>query len=109
MAKDESRGLTRERLVQAALELIQEEGLEGLSMRALADQLEVKAASIYWHVRDRRELVELLADSILATVPASHGPSGWRKAVLDACLVLSNRVVAQKDADRILLEVPDAF
>lgn len=105
----EERGLTRERLVQAALELIQEEGLEGLSMRALADRLEVKAASIYWHVRDRRELVELLADSILATVPATHRQSGWRKAVLDAGLVLSNRVVAQKDADRILLEVPDAF
>jgi TetR/AcrR family tetracycline transcriptional repressor len=103
------RGLSRERLVQAALELIQEEGLDGLSMRGLADQLEVKAASLYWHVRDRRELVELLADSILATVPAAQRSSGWRQAVLDAGVALRHRVVAQKDADRILLEVPEAL
>jgi AcrR family transcriptional regulator len=107
--EEEKQGLTRERLVAAALALIGEEGLDGLSMRALAEQLEVKAASLYWHVRDRRELIELLADSILATVPATHRPSGWRQAVLDAGAVLRNRVAAQKDADRILLEVPDAL
>src|SRR5207237_7533200 len=61
-------GLTRERLVEAALGLINEEGLEGLSMRALADRLEVKAASLHWHVRDRHELLALHADSFLAWV-----------------------------------------
>ncbi len=106
---EKSPGLSRARLVSAALTLIQDEGLEALSMRSLADRLNVKAASLYWHVRDRRELVELLADSILATVPATHRPAGWRQAVLDAGLALSNRVAAQKDADRILLEVPDAL
>jgi TetR/AcrR family transcriptional regulator, tetracycline repressor protein len=105
----EERGLTRDRLVKAALELIQVEGLEGLSMRALADRLEVKAASLYWHVRDRRELVELLAESILETVPGAPRRSGWRLAILDAGAALSQRVSAQKDADRILLEVPEAL
>jgi len=107
--KDEPRGLTRDRLVDAALEVVQGEGLEGLSMRALADRLEVKAASLYWHVRDRRELVELLAESILESVPATPGRPGWRQAVLDAGASLSQRVAAQKDADRILLEVPEAL
>lgn len=105
----EDRGLTRDRLVRAALELIQEDGLEGLSMRALADELDVKAASLYWHVRDRRELVELLAESILETVPATSGQSAWRRAVIDAGAALSRRVSAQKDADRILFEVPEAL
>jgi len=107
--EDASAGLSRARLVSEALGLIQEEGLEALSMRGLAGRLNVKAASLYWHVRDRRELLELLADSILATVWATHRPSGWRKAVLDASLVLSRRIADQKDADRILLEVPDAL
>ena len=109
MSKEEQRGLTRDRLVQAALELIQEEGLEGLSMRGLADKLEVKAASLYWHVRDRRELVELLAESILETVPSTPRRSGWRNPLLDATVALSQRIAAQKDADRILLEVPEAL
>jgi AcrR family transcriptional regulator len=102
-------GLSRARLVSEALRLVQDEGLDTLSMRRLADRLNVKAASLYWHVRDRRELLELLADAILASVLATHRPAGWRKAVLDVAIVLSRRVADQKDADRILLEVPEAL
>src|SRR5260370_1873360 len=78
-------------------------------MRALADRLQVKAASLYWHVRDRRELLELLAESILDTVRPARGHSQWRAAVLDAAATLGDRVAAQKDANRILLEVPDSL
>src|SRR5258708_30809587 len=76
---NEKGGLSRARLVAEALGLVQEEGLEALSMRALADRLHVKAASLYWHVRDRRELLELLAESILDGVPAPRA-EGWRGA-----------------------------
>jgi AcrR family transcriptional regulator len=106
---ERQQGLTRDRLVGAALDLIGEEGLEGLSMRALADRLQVKAASLYWHVRDRRELLELLAESILDTVRPARGRSPWRPAVLDAAAALGDRVGAQNDANRILLEVPDSL
>jgi AcrR family transcriptional regulator len=101
--------LTREGLVEAALSLIGDEGLDGLSMRALADRLVVKAASLYWHVRDRRELVELLAEEILESVVLPPGRSGWRPGVVSASAALAKRVAAQKDADRILLEVPEAL
>ena len=107
--EEKQRGLTQDRLVDAALELIRDEGLEGLSMRALADKLEVKAASLYWHVRDRRELLELLAESILQSVGTPRRSGGWRDNVLAAGTALGRRVAAQKDADRILLEVPEAL
>jgi TetR/AcrR family tetracycline transcriptional repressor len=105
---DKSQGLSRARLVSAALGLVQREGLEALTMRALADQLNVKAASLYWHVRDRRELLELLADGILEKVPATRG-TNWRLGVLNAAAALRMALVSQQDADRILLEVPDAI
>jgi TetR/AcrR family tetracycline transcriptional repressor len=101
-------GLSRARLVSAALSLVQEEGLEGLSMRGLADRLDVKAASLYWHVRDRRELVELLAESVLDGVPATRS-GGWRPVVMRTVASLRAAVAAQRDADRILLEVPEAL
>ena len=107
--EERHRGLTRERLVDAALELVNEEGLEGLSMRALADRLEVKAASLYWHVRDRSELLELLAESILEGVGRPRRGGGWRESVLATGEALHKRVSAQKDANRILLEVPEAL
>jgi AcrR family transcriptional regulator len=101
-------GLSRARLVAAALDLIHTEGLDALSMRGLADRLDVKAASLYWHVRDRRELLELLAESILDGVPPTVG-AGWRAAVLDTAAAVRSAVAAQRDGDRIVLEVPGAL
>ena len=107
--EEKQRGLTRERLVKAALALINEEGLEGLAMRALAEHLDVKAASLYWHVRDRRELLELLAESLLERVRRPRVTSGWREAVLATAESLRQETARQKDAGRVLLEVPDAL
>ena len=96
-------------MVEAALDLINEDGLDALSMRALADRLEVKAASLYWHVRDRRELLELLAESIVESIPPARARGGWRQSVLAAGAALRRRVADQKDGDRVLLEVRDAL
>jgi AcrR family transcriptional regulator len=101
-------GLSRARLVSEALGLVQEEGLEALSMRGLADRLNVKAASLYWHVRDRRELLELLAEAILDRVSAPRAKQ-WRGAVLGVAGALQAAVASQRDAARIVLEVPDAI
>jgi hypothetical protein len=78
-------------------------------MRALAVLLQVKAASLYWHVRDRRELLELLAEAILAGVRVPGGGLAWRPAVVDVGAALRERVARQKDAGRVLLEVPETF
>jgi AcrR family transcriptional regulator len=109
LSPEESKALTRERLVAAALDLINEEGLDGLSMRALADRLDVKAASLYWHVRDRRELLELLAEAILESGSRPRQRASWRENVLAIADGLQRRVAGQKDANRILLEVPSAL
>jgi AcrR family transcriptional regulator len=109
LSPEEQKGLTRERLVGAALELIDEEGLEGLSMRALADRLQVKAASLYWHVRDRDELLELLADGILESVSRPRPRATWRETVQATAEALRRGVSAHKDANRVLLEVPGAL
>ncbi|HEX9099493.1 MAG TPA: TetR family transcriptional regulator [Candidatus Dormibacteraeota bacterium] len=107
--KEKESGLSRARLVSEALALVQEEGLDALSMRGLADRLNVKAASLYWHVRDRGELLELLAESILEGVRPARKRIDWRSAVREAAAALGERVAAQKDANRILLEVPDSL
>ena len=105
---NEKEGLSRAKLVSEALGLVQEEGLDALSMRGLADRMHVKAASLYWHVRDRRELLELLAEAILDRVPAPTAKE-WREAVRGIAAALGAAVVSRQDADRIILEVPEAI
>jgi AcrR family transcriptional regulator len=110
MADDAGRppGLSRARLVEVAHDLVQHEGLDALTMRGLADRLGVKAASLYWHVRDRGELVQLLADGLLAEVRPAATRSGWRANALAVCSALERVIAQRRDAARILLEVPDS-
>lgn len=109
LSPEERSGLTRERLVDAAVGLITEEGLDALSMRALADRLQVKAASLYWHVRDRRELLELVAEGLLEAVPRVRHRASWRETVQAIADGLRRTVTAHHDANRVLLEVPEAL
>jgi len=66
--------VTRERIVAVALELLDEGGLDGLTLRRLAERLGIRAPTLYWHVRDKRELLDLLAGAILEEALAA-----WRE------------------------------
>ena len=73
--------LTRDSIAAAALALLNEAGLDQLSLRKLAARLEVKAPSLYWHVADKNALLALLAESVfvdcLAHVPDSPDWRAW--------------------------------
>src|SRR5437867_13029130 len=71
--------LDQERVVRTALALLDEVGLDGLTMRRLADELGVQAASLYWHLRDKEELLDLLADAICEEMPTPRREGSWRE------------------------------
>ena len=68
--QDRRRTLTRERLVAEALSVIAADGVDALSMRALATRLEVVPAALYRHVRNKEQLYDLVLDGVLAEVDA---------------------------------------
>jgi TetR/AcrR family tetracycline transcriptional repressor len=100
--------LSRAGLVEAALELVDQNGLDALSMRALAESLHVKAASLYWHVRDRAELLELIAAALLGEASAVSPRGDWRAVALGVCAALERVTTRRRDAARLLLENPAA-
>ncbi|MBF8191282.1 TetR/AcrR family transcriptional regulator C-terminal domain-containing protein [Nonomuraea sp. K274] len=79
--KATSPGRSREEIVGAAMELLDQEGLSGLSMRKLGAKLSSGATSLYWYVANKDELLELAYDEIWAemTLPDPED-SGWRDA-----------------------------
>src|SRR3954453_7699935 len=81
-AAQERQPLTREKIVDAALVLLEREGMQGLSMRKLAQELGAGAASLYWHVGDKEELLSLLLDRIVgeSQVPEPD-PEHWQDQV----------------------------
>lgn len=66
-----TKGLNRDRLVAIAHDLIDEHGLDALTMRRLAKAAEVTPGALYKHVRDQRDLRRLLADSVFARIDLS--------------------------------------
>jgi len=58
--------LERDRVVTVALELLNEVGFEGMTLRRLADKLGVKAAALYWHFENKQDLIDQLAIRIIA-------------------------------------------
>ena len=71
--------LSREQIVRAALELLDAEGTEGLSMRRLAAKLGSGATSLYWYVANKDELLDLVLDEVMAEVRPSGPVEGdWR-------------------------------
>ena len=64
--------LTRERIVDAALALIDAEGLARFSTRKLGDRLGVEAMSIYHHFPSKQHLLDALVDHAISTVPLDH-------------------------------------
>ena len=96
--------LDRDRVVRVALELLDEVGLDGLSMRRLADKLGVKAASVYWHVRDKEELLDLVFDRVIGEVEVPNpDPLRWQEQVWEVARRMRRVTNSHRDVARIQL------
>src|SRR4051812_16892421 len=100
----DKRPLTRELIVDAALVLLERDGLQGLSMRRLAQELGSGAASLYWHVGDKEELLSLLLDRIVgeAEVPEPD-PENWQATVKELARASRRLLSRRRDAAQLSL------
>jgi len=76
--------LSRERIVTTAVELLDAQGLDGLTMRRLADRLGSGVMSLYWHVDNKEDVFDLSLDSVLDYRGPSQTaePPDWREDVV---------------------------
>ncbi|MFF7726367.1 TetR/AcrR family transcriptional regulator [Streptomyces sp. NPDC008001] len=97
--KREQPALSREQIVTAALELLDAEGLDALSMRKLGTRLNAGATSLYTHVANKDEIVELVVDEVYGEidVPGAGGgeasAADWREAATRCALSLRATVL----------------
>ncbi|MFF4817513.1 TetR/AcrR family transcriptional regulator [Kitasatospora sp. NPDC001309] len=94
--------LTREALAQAALRVLERDGLAGLSMRKVAAEVGVKAASLYWHVRNKDELLDLLNDAIIASAEPPPREGGWRVQMRGYCWNYRRLLHENRDAAKVM-------
>jgi TetR/AcrR family tetracycline transcriptional repressor len=96
------RPLDQPQVVRAALALLDAEGLDALTMRRLSERLGIKAASLYRHVRNKDELLQLLADEISGEIPAAPSTGTWQEQLRVVARNVRKGLLAHRDAARLL-------
>jgi AcrR family transcriptional regulator len=81
--------LTRERVLDAAVEFADREGIDALSMRRLAPQLGVETMSLYTHVNSKDDLLDGIVEVVVGEIPIRRSRAGWKVSL--RALVLSAR------------------
>ena len=101
--------LTRERVLRAAVQLADEHGLEGLTMRSLGRELGVEAMSLYNHVSNKADLldglVDLVAGEVVAAVEAIEPPESqaeWQSVVRSRILIAREVLLRHRWAPGLL-------
>ncbi|WP_024868077.1 TetR/AcrR family transcriptional regulator C-terminal domain-containing protein [Pseudoxanthomonas suwonensis] len=94
--------LQRDRIIESAFRLLDEEGLDGMTLRKLACGVGVRAPSLYWHFRDKRDLLDAMSDALLEDV-ARDLPDGlpWREAVHRVGTELRQAFKSRRDGARV--------
>jgi AcrR family transcriptional regulator len=98
--------LSRERITRAATRIIDEQGLNALSLPALASDLGVAAPSLYHHFRDKGEILAEVARSIAlsAPVPSLTDPTDWIEWMVELSNNFRKAVLRHRNAAPVFIE-----
>ena len=90
--------ITQEAIVETALRILDSEGLNGLSMRRIADELDTGAASLYWHVGSKDGLLDLLFDHVIGEqqVPGPE-PARWQEQLKQVARTQRATILRHRD------------
>lgn len=90
--------LSQARIVEAALSVIDARGLENLTMRALAERLDVTATALYYHFENRDALLKAIVEhetSRLVTARDTSGP--WQQQLRQLVITMARELTARPD------------
>ncbi|MFC4499724.1 MULTISPECIES: TetR/AcrR family transcriptional regulator C-terminal domain-containing protein [Streptomyces] len=96
--------LDRKRVADTALALLNETGLDGLTLRAIARELDVKAPALYWHFKDKQALLDEMATEMYRRMVAGTAldpADTWQERLRKANLGLRAALLAYRDGARV--------
>ena len=94
--------LTRQRILQAAVELADSGGIDALSMRKLAQTLGVEAMSLYNHVRNKDDLLDGVVDVVVGEIELCPPGDDWKPAMRRQALAARQVLLRHRWAPRII-------
>lgn len=97
--------LDREAVVRTALRVLDEVGLEGLTLRKIATELDVQAPALYWHFKNKQELLDEMATTVLVDTIGEFEPSSedvtWRNWAAEYGRGLRRMLLRYRDGAKV--------
>jgi AcrR family transcriptional regulator len=102
--------ITRESIIEASFRVLDRDGMAGLSMRRVGEELGVGAASLYWHVHNKDELLQLLFEKVTGEVDLPPpDPAHWVEQTKDLARRMRHVMSRHRDIALISLgRIPSA-
>ncbi|SFY50914.1 TetR/AcrR family transcriptional regulator C-terminal domain-containing protein [Streptomyces sp. F-1] len=104
MSAERRSPLDRARVADTALRLLNEVGLDGLTLRAIAKELDVKAPALYWHFKDKQALLDEMATQMFRrmTAGAELDPADtWQERLLKVNRGLRAALLGYRDGAKV--------
>lgn len=98
--------LTKERVLRAAVDLADREGIDSLSMRRLGQVLGVDAMALYRHVRNKDEILDGIADVIVGEIALPDSPGDWKAALRTQVMAARGVMLRHPWAPKVIEERP---
>lgn len=96
--------LTRDTVIDAAVRVLDRDGMDGLSMRRVGEELGTGAASLYWHVRNKEHLLQLVFERVTDEIELPDpDPSRWQDQLKDLGRQMLEVMRRHRDVARISL------
>jgi len=94
--------LDQDSVVSAAFAVLNSAGLDGLSLRLVADRLGVQAPALYWHVHNKAELISLMAAKLAEAARLDRvGGKTWREKLILSARARRRAMLNQRDSARV--------
>ena len=98
--------VTRDDVIHTAIQLLQEVGLDGLTLRKLATELGISAPTLYWHVKDKRELLDLMSEEMVRTAREKMPPFPpnlpWDEKIAEGMRRQYQAIIVWRDGARVV-------
>lgn len=99
--------LSRERILEAAIRLADESGIEAISMRKVGQELGVEAMSLYNHVSNKDDLLTGMVDAIVQQIPPLEPNGDWKARLLQRAYGARQVLKQHEWAPRVLQSRPE--
>jgi AcrR family transcriptional regulator len=99
--------LTKGRVLEAAVDLADRDGIDALSMRKLGQELGVEGMALYRHVRDKDAILDGIVDVVMSEIDAPDGSANWKASLRQLSLAARSVMLRHPWAPAVIVTRPE--